>query len=533
MGSMTVPQLSYLLRERGATPVRVTDLYDLAEILLSTPSLARAVDMLSRDDIEALNAGRGTDTNLHAIGLCSETGTPFAPIDSLVAPLAAALPVMPEPIAPMDAANPTGHIIATVIAVRDLIELAAREPVKTGVSGTLLRAERVALAERLTLDVAHAAAVADLAARAGFVRPAHRMLCATETGIEARGDVSAVWSALVDVVVKAVPHSVREACARHGRLDDEFLKWQFPVADSAGAAAADSARTWFDALGLRDGGVTPLGRAFLAGDREPFAALARDTFPQLGSQVYVLDDLSIIAPGPLASDTARALDRVATSEAHGLAPRYRLTTIALHHAFAHGDSADSIIRLLEGMSLVPLSATVRSYITDAHRHGRFITVSADQAGVTVLCSTPELADTMAQDPRLDGIVRRRTTESTIVFEARQDRFESLLVDAGYHLVEPAPLPRIVGAPAADTTTAESEQLLVAGLGAGHLERALIVAMKTKTRVQITVQMPAGETTMIVEPRSVANGRVRALDIGVDAERTVPLSAITNLNSVEG
>ena len=529
MSSMTVPQLSYLLRERGATPVRVADLYDLAELLLSAPSLARAADMLSRDDIEALAADQGTRTNLQAVGLCSDSGVAYPPLDSLLP----SIPAEAEPVAPMDAANPTGHIIATVIAVRDLIELTARESVKTGVAGTLLRAERVALAERLTVDVSQASAVADLAARAGFVRAAHRALCATELGIAARNDVSALWSALVDVVVTHVPHSVREACARHGRLDDEFLDWQFPRADSAGAIAAASARQWFDALGLRDGGVTPLGRAFLAGDREPFMALARESFPQLGSQVYVLDDLSIIAPGPLASDTARALDRVATSEAHGLAPRYRLTTIALHHAFAHGDTADSVIGLLESMSLVPLSATVRSFITDAHRHGRFITVTADQAGVTVQCSTVELADSMMTDPRLEGITRRRAQDSAIIFEARQDRFESLLVDAGYHLVEPAPLPRIVSAPVPDATDAESEQLLVAGLGAGHLERALIVAMKAKTRVQITVQMPAGETVMIVEPRSVANGRVRALDTAVDAERTVPLSAITNLNSVEG
>ena len=66
-----------------------------------------------------------------------------------------------------------------------------------------------------------------------------------------------------------------------------------------------------------------------------------------------------------------------------------------------------------------------------------------------------------------------------------------------------------------------------------MERALLLALRTKTRVTISVHMPAGPTELVVEPRSVANGRLRALDITADAERTVPISAITNLTTVEG
>jgi hypothetical protein len=37
--------------------------------------------------------------------------------------------------------------------------------------------------------------------------------------------------------------------------------------------------------------------------------------------------------------------------------------------------------------------------------------------------------------------------------------------------------------------------------------------------------------MTIEPRQVANGRVRGLDTGSDVERTLPISAIIELTAV--
>lgn len=529
MSGMTVPQLSHLLRDRAVTPVRFPDLYDLAEHLLGQASVHRAADRLSRPDIAALRGGTGDDRGLDLIGLCAADGEPFPAVVDALPELAPA----PDPAPVASADTPTGHVLATVVALRDLIELVAHEPVKTGVTGNLLRGERAMLAERLTLDDAHAAVVADVAVGAGLIRVVNRMLCATHRGIGLRDDLRGLFDAALVVTRTAVAHSVFTVCAEHNRLDSALLDWAFPDSTSAGHIEAQQFAARCDALGFRDGGVTPLGASFLADDRDALSSFGATAFPELVDKVYVLDDLSIIAPGPLTSEVARILDRVSHAEAHGLAPRFRLTTTALNFTFAHGDNADTVCTMLESVSLVPLSATITSFITDAYRHGRFVTLTSGSEGVTVHCSTRELATAVLNDPRFDGLVRQQVGDTSVLCAARIDRFESLLIDAGYHLVEPAPAPVVVADEVDVNTDVEAEQLLVAGLGAGHMERALLLAMRTKTRVTISVQMPAGLTDMIVEPRSVANGRLRALDVSVEAERTVPISAITNLTTVEG
>lgn len=529
MSGMTVPQLSHLLRDRAVPPVRFPDLYDLAEHLLGQPSVHRATDRLSRPDIAALISGTGHNRRLDLIGLCATDGEPFpAVVDSLPD-----MTVAPTPPPVDNAETPTGHVLATVVALRDLIELVAHEPVKTGVTGTLLRGERAMLAERLTLDDSHAAVVADLALGAGLIRVVHRTLCATHRGIGLRDNLRGLFEAALHVTRTTVAHSVLTVCAEHSRIDGALIDWAFPNPAAAGHIEAQQFAARCDALGFRDDGITPLGASFLADDQAALDHFAATAFPELVDKVYVLDDLSIIAPGPLTSEVARILDRVSHAEAHGLAPRFRLTTTALNFSFAHGDNADSVRTMLESVSLVPLSATITSFITDAYRHGRFVTLTSGSEGVTVHCSTRELAAAVLNDPRFDGLARQAVGDTAVLCAARIDRFESLLIDAGYHLVEPAPAPVVVDDEADANTDVEAEQLLVAGLGAGHMERALMLAMRTKTRVTISVQMPTGLTDMIVEPRSVANGRLRALDVSVEAERTVPISAITNLTTVEG
>ncbi len=529
MSGMTVPELSLLLRERAVTAVRYPDLYDLAEHLLDSPSVQHAVDRLSTPDIESLRGGAGHHRGLHLVGLCAADGQPFpAVLDAVPASVdRGALPDCPA------ADVPTGHVLATVVALRDLIELAAHEPVKTGVSGNLLRGERTMLAERLTLDDTQAAVVVDLALASGIIRVINRTLCATELGISLRDNLSGLFLAATRVTRNTAAHSVVTLCIENRRLDDALIDWAYPDRTTTGWASARQFVDRCDALGFRDGGITPTGLAFLDDNDSALADFASAEFPALVTQVYVLDDLSIIAPGPLTSEVARILDRVAHAEAHGLAPRYRLTTAALNYSYAHGDDAASVQAMLDSVSLVPLSATITSFVTDAYRHGRFVTLTAGSEGVTVHCSTRELANAVLNDPRFDGVPRQLVSDTAVLCAARIDRFESLLIDAGYHLVEPAPAPVVVPNRVEDLTDADAEQLLVAGLGAGHMERALLLALRTKTRVTISVQMPAGLTDMVVEPRSVANGRLRALDVTVDAERTVPISAITNLTTVEG
>jgi hypothetical protein len=77
----------------------------------------------------------------------------------------------------------------------------------------------------------------------------------------------------------------------------------------------------------------------------------------------------------------------------------------------------------------------------------------------------------------------------------------------------------------------AERLAEKGLGETHLERSLVTAGKSKTPVTLVVDTGSGHKTITLEPRQVANGRVRGLDTKADVERTLPISAIIELRAV--
>jgi hypothetical protein len=56
----------------------------------------------------------------------------------------------------------------------------------------------------------------------------------------------------------------------------------------------------------------------------------------------------------------------------------------------------------------------------------------------------------------------------------------------------------------------------------------MVAGKARTRVTLVIETGTGPRTITLEPRQVANGRVRGLDTSSDVERTLPISAILEL-----
>jgi hypothetical protein len=66
----------------------------------------------------------------------------------------------------------------------------------------------------------------------------------------------------------------------------------------------------------------------------------------------------------------------------------------------------------------------------------------------------------------------------------------------------------------------------ADTGRAWMERQLELAVKNRMTVFVTVQLPDGtEAEYLVEPASLAGGRLRARDRRADIERTLPLSSI--------
>ena len=72
---------------------------------------------------------------------------------------------------------------------------------------------------------------------------------------------------------------------------------------------------------------------------------------------------------------------------------------------------------------------------------------------------------------------------------------------------------------------------VGGEERAWLERRLQVAARDRVSVQVRIEVGGEERELSLLPLGVANGRLRARDLGSDVERTLPVTAITHLAGV--
>ena len=200
------------------------------------------------------------------------------------------------------------------------------------------------------------------------MRTIDRRLYATTRGIDLSDDLVALWSAAFGAIVADLGPSVLESCAAAGRLDEPFVEWLLPLRDTHESEILRRVASESRLFGLTAGGTTELGRTAIA-DLESVTTFFTPLLPELQTSVYVLDDLSIIAPGPITTGTAQFLAQISRLETRGLAPKRRLDPSLILRAVATGTTVESIVTRLTELSLTPVSAAVTSTIADIANNG--------------------------------------------------------------------------------------------------------------------------------------------------------------------
>lgn len=522
---MTYSQLESLVVTRHWQLGKQHDLHDLADTLLSTESIVPTLRSLARPELVALASGTA-GAYAQNILLADATGLPYPEVGSLLP----ALLDQPAPVEMETAGDSSNIALHSVVALRDLVEWVSHDPLTMGATGGLLRAEEKVLAAGLVVSEDDAIAIARIAEAAGLVRTIDRRMYATTRGMALSDDLVALWTAAFGGIVADLGTSVLENCAMVGRLDLPFLEWLLPLRDTRESFILNRVATESQLFGLTAGGTTDLGRIAIAGI-DSVAKFFDPLLPELQTSVYVLDDLSIIAPGPITTDTAKFLAQISRLETRGLAPKRRLDPALLLRAVATGTTVDSIVTRLTELSLTPVSAAVTSTIADIANNGRYITLNGTGTDTAAKASHPELGEMLLSDPRLQRLAPVKIDALSVLYGASRLRVETTLVENRYTVVAPAAEPVIVE-PSIPTSLVElAQRLFETGLGSTHLERALITAGKTRSKVTLLVETSAGNKTITLEPRHVANGRVRGLDTVADVERTLPISAILELLAV--
>ncbi|WP_103662871.1 helicase-associated domain-containing protein [Microbacterium sp. CJ77] len=558
-------EFAALLAARGVSPTAAwRDYFDAADALTEPTFVARALQGLTATELASV-ARAATDgtpvpedvaPTLRSLGLTDASGIPL-PSTSAAIDLVALDAATPRATLPPADAATEGAIaeraFTSVASLGDILIQSLQAPFARLGSGALAAADRRRITEDLQrpddLD-----ALTALAQTAGLLNVEGRWLLPTaQAELWLREPTVRRWSIVATAWRDELPRGIRAGGAW---TDPSTWNATFP-ADASWPVRADALHTQALVWGLvaPDGSAPPWSRALPSGAAEAEARLGA-LLPHEVDRIYLQNDLTAISPGPLASGLDVRLRQLAHRESHAQASSYRFTPETIAAALTEGETAESMLEFLAGLSLTgvpqPLEYLVR---TTADKHG-LVRVGYDpdappETPRTLVTSTETQAlETIAVDQSLRPLGLVRTTDgSALTSRAPRDTVLWALIDARYPAVavdhqgneEPMRRHRIAAsALAPGSAPPESYTTLIATLRASvssnadtaWLEREIEAAVRARSIVDVDVQLPDGSTrTFTLEASGLGGGRLRGRERGTDVERTLPVSSVRGVRRV--
>lgn len=521
------------------------DFFDAATELLEPAGITQALERLSHAAASALCAGSASP-ELVELALTDAEGAPLATV--LAAAADRTVPALADaeapPLAEGDAAHAAERAFTHLGAVAELLLALRSAPLTLLTGGAPSAAERRRFAETLTPgtdldDVIAAAAEADLARLVG------RALHITERG-EAwlSHPARERWAALVEGFRDHLPPSLRsgqggfQPWARWAAAEPWNPRW---------AEMYQNLRHRAVLLGLvTTGGAEPEWTVPLRQGAVPEVAALEALLPQEVDRIFLQNDLTAIAPGPLAPTLDLRLRGAAERESAAQASSYRFTAESLAHAFTIGEDEASLRSFLEGISLTGIPQALGYLITrTAQRHG-LVRVQAEGARTRIRSGDPHLIQTLLVDQALrplglvldgDDLVSR-VSATTAFWSLSDARYPAVLLGDDD---EPVAARRLAAAAPSAAERGEVYAALIARLRENHgpdseaawLLRALEAAARSRSQLLIEVAMPDGSTReLTLEATGLGGGRLRGLDRAADVERTLPVSSIRSARAAD-
>lgn len=550
-------QLAALFEAHGVrTDSSWSDFFDAAEALLEPASIERMLPRLTLSEATALRravdgAAGGTgdpadgstdgSSALIALALLRPDGIPSPPVVDAV--MTRTVPpgitaVAAAPASEIAEAHAAERAFTSVAALADLLMMARETPLALLTSGNLAAGEKRRLADAgLPVDIMDA--LIALAGDASLVTTTHRQLRTTSLGDTwLRLTASERWTRLAEAFRRALPRGLHTASG--GWLPVPLWEHQHPWDPSwpeRCAAIRDRARI----LGLiAEGDSEPAWAVPIREGHAPDVASLQRLLPAEVDRIFLQNDLSAIAPGPLAPALDVRLRAIAARESAAQASSYRFTAESVSHALATGETASSILDFLAGLSLTGIPQPLEYLVTQtAQRHGLVRVFAEAGSGRTRVSSADDtLLDAMGVDQSLRPLGLSRDAAG-LTSRVGRDTVYWALTDARYPatIVGADGQPEVVDrnpAPAAAEASAASYDALIARLrahqgpdaDAAWLDRELEAAVRAKAVLLVEVGMPDGSTReLLLEASGLGGGRLRGRDRAADVERTLPVRSI--------
>ncbi|MFK0403697.1 helicase-associated domain-containing protein [Microbacterium sp. NPDC090225] len=530
------------------------DFFDAAEALLDPSSLAKALPRLTSDEAAALlrahdegDAGTQRDA-LDALALLAPDGSTWPELATALegrpipVPLEASLRQPSEPAA----AHAAERAFTTVAVLADLLMITRDAPFSLLASGTVSAAEKRQLADA-GIAVELVDALVSIAVDAGLATAAERRLRVTADGDGwLRSSASDRWTRLATSFRDALPRGVRTPNGGWIATDNwiDAHPWD-PAWPDRSHALRETARL----LGLvAENGSEPAWATSLREGGPADTSELTVLLPAEVDRIFLQNDLTAIAPGPLTPALDVRLRTIAARESAAQASSYRFTAESIAHAFVVGESEQGILDFLGGISLTGIPQPLAYLIAQtAQRHGLVRVSTDDETGRTRIESDDRnLIDAMAVDQSLRplgltahvGSLTSKVGRDTVYWALTDARYPATLIGAdGAPLIGDRHPPRTAsGAAAAVVDYAPLIARLRSRQGpdadAAWLDRELDAAVRARAVLRVTVGMPDGSSReLLLEATGLGGGRLRGRDRAADVERTLPVSSILSATIV--
>lgn len=555
-------QLAALFEARGVrTDASWSDFFDAAEALLDSVSVERMLPQLTLGEATTLRravdddalprdqAGDDAAATLIALALLRPDGTPHPPVADAVA--SRSLPPVTDaaadaaPATETAAAHAAERAFTSVAALADVLLMARETPLALLTNGNLAAGERRRMADAgFPVDIADE--LVALALDAAVVAIADRRLRVTPDGERwLRLAAAERWAQVAEAFRTELPRGLRSASG--GWLPVPQWGHQHPW-DSSWDERSSVLRERARLLGLIAEGDTEPAWAVALREGSPADtdALQR-MLPTEVDRIFLQNDLSAIAPGPLAPALDVRLRGIAVRESAAQASSYRFTAESISHALAADETASSILDFLGELSLTGIPQPLEYLISQtSQRHGLVRVFTDTDSGRTRITSVDTtLLDALGIDQVLrplglsrdaDGL-SSRVGRDTVYWALTDARYPATIVgaDGRPQAVDRNPAPTQPPAGARSYAALINRLRVQQGpdADAAWLDRELEAAVRTKAVLLVEVGMPDGSTReLTLEASGLGGGRLRGRDRAADVERTLPVKSIRSAQVID-
>ncbi len=381
-------------------------------------------------------------------------------------------------------------------------------------------------------------AAVDWAVWAGFLTSSASSWWVTPAALSFRGlDRTNQLAVLVDRWWSQADRVVTDWLTTHLPEDNGGTQWADHILGAFPLLDVVHITRWCgrgELLGVITGtGFTPLLQQLR--ESRDVTGLVDAAMPPDAPGVYPDSVDSLVATGPLSSSQQHTLSLVARCVRSGMAPRWIIDQDLTLETLLSTTATD-LIDQLNGVVIGGLPQTVAAQISDWDTRARALGLVADPAGTLITCSDEYLRELLLVDQKLQLLHLTRHNATALLSRRVMSHTREVLLTAGYPTLpagRPQPVLRVISQEDAepvpehwwaDTVTSASAMAETDV----WTEEILRQAIADKIRLSLCVQVGETQRWMLVEPQSVANGRLRVKDTQADVERTLPLGTIVSM-----